>query len=176
MSSCKCKNYEDPDSRAALNKRAAETKRISAALQFIAEHPGKEHRLYECPVCGQMWQRSMAWMLGNKAYLFKVPPIENEQWLQQPFVQPDELLSRIAHVQLYLDRAFFEEQAALCKSPDCGEHSIKFSVFCAFHHMQSIGIKAEFNDEYRWFGPYTRSNYEFNIGQLKKLPNYKKLE
>jgi uncharacterized C2H2 Zn-finger protein len=176
MSSCRCESYQDLDSRAALNKRGPETKRISNALELIAEHPGQEHRLYKCPVCGQLWQRSLDWMRGNKAYLFKVPSIEVGQWLHKPFVQPDELFSRIGHVQLYLDRASFEEQAATCKSPGCGEHSIKFSVFCAFHHMQNIGIKAEFNDDYRWFGPYSKSNYEFSIEHLKKLPNYKKLE
>jgi hypothetical protein len=176
MSSCRCKNFEDIDGPAALNKRMRETKRILGDLKFIGEHSGKEHRLYQCTACGQMWQRSLSWMEGNKPYAFKVPSIDIGQWLQKPFVQPDELFSRIGHVQLYLDRATFEEQAATCKFPDCGERSIKFSVFCAFHHMQNIGIKSNVTDEYRWFHPYLKANYEFGIEQLKALPNYKKLD
>lgn len=176
MNSCTCNLYKDLDGRAALNKRGHDTKRILDALQKIAEHPQGEHRLYKCPVCAQMWQRSLDWMRGNKPYVFKVDTIAIEDWLHMPFVQPDELFNRAGHVEQYLERAFFEEQETFCRIEGCQEHAIKFSVVCAYHHMQNIGIKANLPDEYRWFGPYIKSNFEYTIEQLKTLPNYRQLQ
>jgi hypothetical protein len=57
MNSCRCNDYKDLDDQPALNKRGHDTKRIADALQLIAEHPQKEHRLYRCSACGQMWHQ-----------------------------------------------------------------------------------------------------------------------
>jgi hypothetical protein len=143
---------------------------------MIAEHPGGEHKLFKCIGCGQLWQQSKDKKRGNQRYLFKAPSIEIAEWLDKPFVQPDELFDRAGHIQQYLRGAVFEELEPLCRSANCQNQSVKFSVLCAFHHMLNIGIKAEIPDDHRWFEPYHKSNYEFNFEQLQALPTYKKIK
>lgn len=175
MASCACNRYTDISDRDLLNKRSKETKKLTGDLTLLAEHAQKEHTLYKCPVCGQLWQLSLDWMGGNKPYIFKVPNISQADWTEKPFVQPDELFNRIARIQLYLKNTLFVETHDLCRKDGCANHALKLSVFCAVHHMENIGIKAELPDDYRWFEPYYKENYAFGIEQLKNLPNYKSL-
>lgn len=169
---CNCNQYPDLDEGAALQKRCSQTKKTLGLLQLLSLHESGEHKLYRCAKCGQLWQRSLAWALGNREYLFKVPQIDSEAWLARPFFPPDELFLRSGSVGLYLERAQFVEQEALCRSAGCPEHSIKFSVFCALHHMQNLGIKTGPPGDYRWFGPYLEENFSVTMKQLKALPNY----
>ena len=115
-------------------------------------------------------------MRGNKPYLFKVPATNEADWLTKPFVQPDELFMRVARVQQYLGRVTFVETQEKCRNEDCSSRAIQLSVFCAFHHMENIGIKSDVTDDYKWFDPYRKSNYEFSIQQLRELSNYRPLE
>lgn len=175
MSTCSCSQYTDISDRPSLNNRGHETKRIINSLTLIATHSEKEHELYKCMTCGQFWQRSLDWIRGNKPYIFKVPDTLVTEWTIKPFVQPDDLFNRIAVIQQYLGRATFEETAELCRKDGCSNQAIKLSVLCAFHHMESLGLKSKMTDEFTWFAPYLKSNYEFGIDQLKALPNYKSL-
>ena len=175
MSTCSCSQYADISDRPSLNSRGQETKRIINSLTQIATHSEKEHELYKCLTCGQFWQRSLDWIRGNKPYIFKVPDTLETEWTIKPFVQPDDLFNRIAVIQQYLGRATFEETSELCRKDGCTNHAIKLSVLCAFHHMESLGLKSKMTDEFTWFAPYLKSNYEFGIDQLKALPNYKSL-
>lgn len=175
MSECNCNNYDHLDGRPALNKRGHDTKKIIDRLSLITEHAEGEHKLYQCPICGQFWQRSLDWMRGNKPYIFKVPVTTTSEWLLKPFVQPDDLFNRVAGIQQYLERASFVEQPEKCRKEGCTNRAINLSVLCAFHHMESIGLKSDVRDDFIWFEPYSKSNYEFTIDQLKKLPNYKAL-
>jgi hypothetical protein len=176
MPACRCIAYTDLDGRPALNKRGNEINKMLRSLQMIAEHPGGEHKLFSCTGCEQLWQQSLDWMRSNQRYLFKVPSIEITDWLDKPFVQPDDLFNRARHIQQYLRGAVFEELEPLCRSANCPNHSVKFSVFCAFHHMLNIGIKEEIPDDYGWFDPYHKKDYEFNFEQLQALPTYKRIK
>lgn len=174
MKTCTCNKYGDILDYDLLKKRFKVTKNILTNLTLIAEHPEKEHYLYECVKCGQLWQRSLSWMDGNKPYVFKVPKIEIEIWKCNPFVQPDDLFVRTGVIRHYLDRATFEEKNSLCRHSDCSHHAIKFSVFCIVHQMQNIGIKATFPDDITWFLPYEKKLVEPTYERLSKMPNYKK--
>lgn len=173
MTACLCNQYNDISDRDLLNKRSKETKKLTSDLTLLAVHAQKEHKLYKCPACDQLWQLSLDWMGGNKPYIFKVPNISETEWIIKPYVQPDELFNRIARIQLYLKDALFVETHDQCRKDECFNHAIKLSIFCAMHHMESIGIKTTLPNEFTWFDPYFKENYEFGIEQLKKLPNYK---
>jgi hypothetical protein len=175
MSTCSCSQYADISDRPSLNNRGHETKKIINSLILIATHSEKEHELYKCPTCGQFWQRSLDWIRGNKPYIFKVPNTLESEWTIKPYVQPDNLFNRIAVIEQYTGRASFEETAELCRKDGCSNQAIKLSVLCAFHHMESLGLKSKMTDEFTWFAPYLKNNYEFGIDQLKALPNYKSL-
>ena len=59
-----------------------------------------------CESCNQIWQASRAWNWGNDLYFFKVPNTTVENWLKQPFVQPDELLIYTAVITEFLNQQF----------------------------------------------------------------------
>lgn len=176
MMTCNCVKYLDITDRTSLNKRSRDTKAIVDALELIGDIDDSEHRLYKCPSCGQFWQRSLDWMGGNKAYVFKVPVVEVGLWNAKQFVQPDELFNRVGHIQQYFDRVEFEEQEKICKREGCRNRSIKLSVLCALHHLEMIGIKISMPEYYAWFLPYEKENFELSIERLKQLPNYKPYE
>lgn len=39
---------------------------------------------------------SYAWNFGNGEYLFKVPKVETENWIEEQFAAPDEILIYLA--------------------------------------------------------------------------------
>jgi hypothetical protein len=170
---CNCEKYTDLADLPSLNKRGHNTMTIIDMLTLVAECINTEHQLYICGTCGQFWQRSLARMRGNKPYIFKVPNIEIEQWKAKQFVQPDELISWSDHVQQYLNKVNFEEHVANCRREGCDNHAVNLSVFCALHHMDNIGIKISLPNDYLWFPPYVKENFELSIAQLKQLPTYK---
>jgi len=173
---CICNKYSDILDYGALTKRFKDTKNIFSYLTLIAEHPEKEHRLYQCETCGQLWQRSLSWMDGNEQYIFKVPKINIGEWKEKPFVQPDDLFVRTGVVRQYLERAIFEEQNVICRHAGCTHYSIKLSVFCVIHHMESIGIKLTLPDNNTWFPPFEKELVELTYERLSELPNYKKYQ
>src|SRR5262245_27473959 len=90
---CKCSSYQPLElSSKAVTKRMRETRKILRGLRSVAEFSDDEHELYLCEICRQMWQVSRAWGWRNHRYAFQVPSIEAEDWLEEPYVQPDELL------------------------------------------------------------------------------------
>jgi len=169
---CKCADYKDLETRRELNKRGRQTKKIIAWVELIAEDSSGEHKLYRCPACSQLWQRSLDWMRGNSAYAFKVPAIDIATWIGQPFVQPDELFNRVGMIEQYLEKACFEEKAQLCRREGCNERAIKLSVLCALHHMESIGLGNSLPENCTWFRPYEPEDYMLTMRYLKSLPNY----
>ena len=78
--------------RKAVRKRINESRALKKSLAIVAKHADGEHKLYRCGSCGQFWQGSRAWNWGNDEYLFRVPAVEVSHWLEEVFVQPDELL------------------------------------------------------------------------------------
>lgn len=176
MDTCNCKEYSDILDHPSLKKRFKETKSILSNLKLIAEHQGKEHKLYECKVCGQFWQRTTCWTAGVKHYAYKVPSIKIEEWKGKPYIKPDELFASVGHFQQYISRAIFEEQNVKCKSEGCNNNAIKMSVLCVIHHLQNINIKITLPEDKTWFPPYEKHQFELAFERLCELPNYKKFE
>jgi hypothetical protein len=156
--SCKCSEYEHLEfRRAAISKRIRQSKKLKKTLQMIVEHGAGEHKLLKCPECDQYWQSSRAWNWGNDEYLFKVPDITSDEWLQEPYIQPDELLIYDAVMRNYMDQEF-PESSRQCRVADCDEHALTVSVFCLWHHIESLQESKVLPKEPdgRWFPPYHR--------------------
>src|SRR5687768_4913901 len=95
--SCECDRFPDIElAREAITKRARTTGAIRKRLQLVSEHPDREHKFYRCSQCNASWQLANAWNWGAKDYIFRVPSVEVGAWLQERFVDPDDLLIFIA--------------------------------------------------------------------------------
>lgn len=115
-----------------------------------------EHSLLRCPACDQHWQISRAWNWGNDQYLFKVPSIGPDDWLAEPYVQPDELLIYSALMQDYMEKSNFVERETECRADGCTNRAVRYSVFCVKDHIASLqkaGALPAF-PQGRWFEPY----------------------
>ncbi|MGH9824251.1 MAG: hypothetical protein ACREDR_13480, partial [Blastocatellia bacterium] len=64
---------------------------IPALIELDIQSTG-EHRLMRCPSCSQFWQLSRARLWRNVPYLFKVPEPDRAVWIQEPYMQPDEMV------------------------------------------------------------------------------------
>lgn len=170
--SCSCGSFGDLLTSNDLPKRERKTAKIVRSLALLATHPLGEHELYTCAKCGHYWQRSLEWVSGNRPYIFKVVPIDLAEWMEKPFVQPDELFVRVGVFEQYWRNNVFDEKEALCRKDGCGNHAIRLSVFCVLHHMDSIGLKTQFPDNLTWFGPYRKDDLEPSIEFLKRQSNY----
>jgi hypothetical protein len=158
MPQCECKSFEDVElTREAVNHRARQTTSLKLRLQLIAKHTDGEHWLFQCRECGQNWLRSLAWNWGNKEYLFRVPRIESDAWIKEPFVQPDELLIFAS----LLNRFHFEPSEHKCRRDGCAKNSVKLSAFCVNHHIQNLQKVGTFPQTPigRWFVPYDATNF-----------------
>jgi hypothetical protein len=158
MASCNCASYEDLELRRdAISRRIKETKRLLKVLAPLATDATGEHRLLRCSECAQHWQVSRAWSWGNDPYVFRVPTIAIEDWIQQQFVEPDELLIYAAAVH---DLPSPERSTDPCREVGCQEAAIRFSVFCQAHHVRQLQSFGRFPKEPygRWFSPYATSS------------------
>jgi hypothetical protein len=154
--SCECKAYEDLEfRRAAITERVKHSKRLKKELEVIAKHPAGEHKLLKCQACGQYWQSSRAWNWENDEYLFKVPEIAVDEWLKEPFIQPDELLIYDAVMRDYLEKAPAKSSRP-CHVEGCDRNALKVSTFCLWHHIESLQKSGGLPKEPigRWFPPY----------------------
>src|SRR5258708_249072 len=135
MSNCDCNTYTDVEmDRAAVSRRIKESKNLKKRLVELAIHSGKEYLLLKCEECGQFWQASRAWNWGNDLYVFKVPSIATENWLQTPYVSPDDLLIFGAMMSDYLRKNKFEKKNEKCQDENCSELAVQYSVLCLRHH------------------------------------------
>ncbi len=158
---CSCAEYEDLEFlRKVISKRIRESRALRKQFELIATHNGKEHKLYRCEACGQLWQGSRAWNWGNDEYLFKVPEIEIEEWLSEVFVQPDEMLIFTAVVGEFWNNNAFVEKESNCTTNGCTRKAITGSVKCLSHHLQSLQKVGAMPacPVGRWFGPYRKEN------------------
>ncbi len=157
--SCECEKYEHLKLyREPINQRIKKSRILKRRLKELAQSTDGEHTLWQCSICSQFWQSSYAWNWGQKFYLFKVPPIAVDEWLIEPYIQPDELLIFTAVMQDYLDKNSSEETDRKCRAEGCGKNAIKFTVFCLSHHIESLQ-KAGALPKYpkgKWFLPYER--------------------
>ncbi|QDV75692.1 hypothetical protein Spa11_39120 [Botrimarina mediterranea] len=170
MSSCNCIEFADLELlRKEISSRAKHTKQLISLLKHRCTDSSEEHWLLECESCSQYWQRSLAWNWGNIPYLFRVPPINDLEWADRPFVQPDELLIFLAVVG-----KFYREKCSVlgvsnCKIDDCDSPNVKFSTFCKRHHiehLQANNLLPRFPIG-RWFAPYEEANFRIpGLGEI----------
>jgi len=154
---CECSKYEPLELyRKAISKRIRQTKTLKRKLETIAEHGEGEHRLLKCSSCGQFWQSSHAWNWGNNEYLFQVPLIQIDEWLTEPYMQPDELLIYSAVMQRYMDNNTFVETERKCRVEACVDRAVELTVFCREHHITSLQNAGALSKEPkgRLFPPY----------------------
>jgi hypothetical protein len=162
MPPCDCASFEDMQlTRDAVDHRARQTKSLKQRLQLEAKHPDDEHLLFTCTECGQTWQRSLAWNWGNKEYLFRVPPIDTKEWVNVPFVQPDELVIFAAVLARYLSRGCSTPTGQQCRRDGCPNSAVKLSLFCVRHHIENLQRIHTFPQSPvgRWFGPYRAEDF-----------------
>ena len=157
---CECKKYVHLELyREEITERIKESKLLKRRFEVIAEREVGAQRLFKCPECEQYWQSSWAWNWGDKEFLFKVPNIEPDKWLADPYVQPDLLMLYSASIQNYLAKNTFVEKEAECRAVDCKNRAVQHSVFCFKHHIESLQ-KADALPKLpqgRWFAPYQES-------------------
>lgn len=128
--------------RAAVSKRIKETKPLLKTLTLVAEHPDNEHKLYRDPTSGEMWQLANAWNWGSQPYCFLVPSIDPEEWKEEPFVDPDEMLLFTARMSQFLS------QPSVKQMPNLKAH---------VDNLQQVKMLPQ-NPKGRWFGPYMKEN------------------
>lgn len=144
--------------RDAVTERIRETRKIRRRLTLVAEQPAGEHKLYKCDRCGQMWQISRAWNWGNYRYAFKVPTIQIDEWISEPYIQPDELFLFNAMMENFMGKNQFVKSDAKCKVNGCQQFANQYSVFCLEHHIESLQRAGALPGmpEGKWFLPYER--------------------
>ncbi|HRH45388.1 MAG TPA: hypothetical protein PKY82_27360 [Pyrinomonadaceae bacterium] len=136
---CDCEKYSHLELyRAAVDKRIKETKKIKKTLEKVSSQQNDWYNLWKCPVCNQLWQSSGAWNWGAREYIYKVPEISIENWLEEPFVKPDEMLIYSAFIHDFLEKGTFTERAQFCKREHCSSRAIQYSVLCKIHHIEYL--------------------------------------
>ena len=137
--------------REAVSKRAKETKGIISELELVAKHEDGEHRLYRNKETNEFWQYASAWNWGAKPYCFLVPEIAPDEWKNERFVDPDEMLIYVATMQRFLSVPTNRKIKGLKK------------------HIESLQRIKRFPEEPigRWFGPYERQNIIPDLEQVE---------
>ncbi len=154
---CDCRKYEDLElTRSQITARIRESKALRPNLTLIASHTDKEHQLYRCEECGQLWQSSRAWNWGNDRYLFRIPAISESEWLSEVFVQPDELLIFAAVMCDFLEKNSFKPSHEKCAISECERLAVAGLRTCLPHHIDSLQRVGRLPQSPigQWFGPY----------------------
>lgn len=136
---CRCAEYEPIElDRKSINERIKETKSLKTQLKVIAKYQKANagHKLLRCPGCQQFWQASYAWNFGAKEYLFKVPEISVDEWLEEPYMQPDEMLM-CGSLNEEIMRQDFEETVNSCRAEGCSNRAVRWHVLCKSHYLAS---------------------------------------
>lgn len=154
---CNCEKYNHLElSREAIDNRIKQTKKIKKSLEKIASQQNGYFELWKCSECNQLWQSSKAWNWSAKEYIYKVPKISVENWIEEPFIQPDELLIYSAVLEQFEARQTFVERNEKCRKENCDKNAIQFTVFCKKHHIESLQNGRGLPDfpKGRMFAPY----------------------
>jgi hypothetical protein len=165
-SGCRCETYGNIELwRSEVDSRIMETPTLRNALRLLVTSRDKKNDLYKCDVCGQQWQGSRAWNWDNwedPTYLFKVPTISIEEWREEPYVQPHELLTFSASIERVLGNV--AEKSEVCSIDGCKAKAIVGTVNCLPHHIQSLQkVRLLQQDpKGRWFPPYSQQSFRLN--------------
>jgi hypothetical protein len=167
---CDCNSFTDLKLHSdELKIREKLFKQLSGKLDKIAEATNKIHTLYQCPECQQLWQSS--WLTYDRTLLFKTPSIAVEEWKEEAFVSPSELVQFSHYMSMYLNRLptirFKNEK---CRNETCTNRAIANSVFCLRHHItsQSVQLMPKF-PKGRWFAPYVYEDFEISDKNLERF-------
>jgi hypothetical protein len=141
---CNCKNYTTLELyRDQISKRIKESRGIIKTLDLKAEVDNGVTVLFQCPVCGQFWQKSMAWNWGGKDYLFQIPQTNITEWLTEQFMSPSDMLIYSAQMTDYFSKNKFIDSTRRCKNNDCAGMAIEGSPLCKKHfvdNLQEVGL------------------------------------
>ncbi len=159
--SCSCADYEDIEfARQAVSKRIKKSRDLKKVLELLQTYTYGIHKLYRCRICGQQWQGSLAWGWRNEEYLFRVPQIDTEQWLEEAFVAPHALLAYVASFHDFFTKNQFDETEKQCSVKGCERKAVSGVFTCLLHHVEGLQRLSLLPKEPtgRWFKPYEREN------------------
>ena len=139
MTFCNCEHYPAPAlSRREITRRIRQTRTIRPTLAVRRKQANGILTLLQCPSCASFWHESLAWNWGGKQYLYRVPPISEEEWLTEPYVQPHELLVYGASMADYLETNEFVESNRQCRFEECHDNAIDGLALCLHHHLAAL--------------------------------------
>ncbi len=137
--SCDCAQFPPIElDRKSITRRIKQSPLIRKQLELIAEHLRLRLYLFKCAACGQFWQSGHEWNFADREYLFHVPPIEVQEWQDEPYQQPAAMMIYSAVMSDFFERGKFQPGESSCRSPSCQGKAIRFSVLCLDHHIESL--------------------------------------
>lgn len=153
---CNCGSYHPLElTREQITTRIKQTKSIVATLEKLSK-PANGSILYRCKICGQFWQKSIAWNWNGNSYMFQVPEIDVRDWEVEQFISPADILIYSARMDSYFKENVFTESKENCRVENCPNKSIQGDVVCKKHfveNLQKIGLLPK-NLTGRMFDPY----------------------
>ncbi len=136
---CLCSQFGDLDPNGkSFTTRIKASKKLKEKLKLIEQQPESHHRLSNCPECGQLWQSACSWTFGRKEYLFKVPVVEVDAWLVEPYWDPDEVLTYSDRLLRFIEQGQFKASTQACLIPNCPRYSATIGGFCLSHHIENL--------------------------------------
>jgi hypothetical protein len=145
---CDCEKYERLEAcRHCIYERIQKSKTLIRTFDVIAEKKDENNSLLKCAVCNQLWQESASQNWGSTKYLFKVPEISVENWLEESFIEPEKILNYLSSRREYERKQVFIERSEKCRKESCDENATQYTVFCKEHQigsLQNIGVLAKF--------------------------------
>ena len=145
---CGCEKYERLEPcRHCIYERIKATKTLTKTLEVIAEKQDENSSLLKCSLCNQLWQGSISRNWGRTKYVFKVPEISVEDWLEEPYIEPEKILNYLSSRREYEKKQVFIERGEKCKKENCNKNAVQYTVFCKEHHiefLQNTNVLAKF--------------------------------
>jgi len=137
--SCDCQKFPPISfDRKSISTRIKESKALKKRLRVVAEDKQLSIALFDCPVCGEMWQSGREWNFANEEYLFRVPLISSEEWNREHYRQPAAMAMYSAVMSQHFERAIFTPSTQKCRKDGCDEWSSSVGVFCQRHQVESL--------------------------------------
>jgi hypothetical protein len=137
--SCDCQNFPPISlDRKSISKRIKESKALKKRMQVIEHDEQLAISLFRCATCGEMWQSGREWNFANEEYLFRVPPISEEEWRQEHYRQPAAMMIYSAGMETFYARGKMTISSSSCRTEGCTEPALSIGVLCEKHHIESL--------------------------------------
>ncbi len=99
---CDCEKYERLEPcRHCIYEKIKATKTLTKTFEVMAEKQDENSSLLKCSPCNQLWQGSISRNWGRTKYVFKVPEISVEDWLEEPYIEPEKILNYLSSCREY---------------------------------------------------------------------------